>query len=58
MKKIARRIFLGTAGAAALATGGGIIWVLKRRVSAPSDALLIDPDGENFVYQDGWIVGE
>ena len=51
-----RRFFLGSLGTlAALAAAGGA-YVGFSRVTAPRDPFLVEPEGEEFAYVDGWVV--
>ncbi|MFW5654298.1 MAG: hypothetical protein ACOCYW_01455 [Roseicyclus sp.] len=53
---IARRFFLRSLGAfAVLATAGGA-YIGLTRTNAQREPFLIKPDGEDFAYEDGWVV--
>jgi hypothetical protein len=51
-----RRLFIGSLGffGALAASGAAYVGVAKAR--APRERLLIDPDGDHFIYVDGLVV--
>jgi hypothetical protein len=53
---IARRFFLRSLAAVAVMAASGAAVLGVRRATAPREAFLIEPDGEEFAYVDGWVV--
>lgn len=52
-----KRFFLfGFASLAAAGVIGSNTYIRRQEAKTTKGRLLIDPDGENFVYSDGWIV--
>lgn len=51
-----RRFFLGSLATLAAALGGGTLWISLDSATAPEERLIIDPDGTELIFRDGWVV--
>lgn len=51
-----RRVLIGSFGALGALAASSLVYVGVAKSNAPQMRLLIDPDGQKFVYVDGLVV--